>query len=672
MRGSPRYLLGLVLLAALLHLAVSGAEAQQRVAERIKPVFPSITLPLREMSGQAAVTALGADLPAIARWYGKTPLELQTQLLRDPRLRIDLRGRLFVVEELQRPLEATTPTVSQGALDGQLARLDQTFLLHSKRGSTKTIYLNFVGAKITNTAWSSGTLNAVPFDMDGNTAAFSDAELQRIQYMWQRVAEDYAPFDVDVTTEAPADPGILSRSGSTDQVYGTTVVITTRAGVYNCSCGGVAYVGIFNDVSDYYKPALVFYDALGPSDEKYVAEAISHEAGHNMGLSHDGTTTTGYYQGQGTDAVTGWAPIMGVGYYKPLVQFSKGEYANANNKEDDFVVAQSNGLPLRTDDYGSTIPLAAAFPATDTGGLTSGTAEGVVETAADRDVFSISAGAGTLSASAVPAARSPNADLVLTLYNSLGTALATVNPLNDLSATLSYEITQAGTYFIEVKGTGQGTANTTGYSAYGSVGLYKLTASYTTPGAAPPTASFTATPTSGSAPLIVSFDAGASTGSAPLSYAWNFGDTTTSSGSATVQKTYNTAGTYTAQLRVTDSAGVSSTASRTITVAAAQNTLSVSKIAMAIRVSRTGARNATATVTVVNQKGQAVSSASVTGSWSGLVSGTATATTNKNGQVTFTSPTTRVTGCYRLTVTSVRLSGYTYSPATAPYNEICG
>ena len=215
---------------------------------------------------------------------------------------------------------------------------------------------------------------------------------------------------------------------------------------------------------------------------------------------------------------------------------------------------------------------------------------------------------------------------MLTLYNSLGTALATVNPLNDLSATLSYEITQAGTYFIEVKGTGQGTANTTGYSAYGSVGLYKLTASYTTPGAAPPTASFTATPTSGSAPLIVSFDAGASTGSAPLSYAWNFGDTTTSSGSATVQKTYNTAGTYTARLRVTDSAGVSSTASRTITVAAAQNTLSVSKTAMAIRVSRTGARNATATVTVVNQKGQAVSSASVTGSWSGLVSGTATAT----------------------------------------------
>jgi len=44
----------------------------------------------------------------------------------------------------------------------------------------------------------------------------------------------------------------------------------------------------------------VFYDALGGGNEKYVAEAISHEAGHNVGLHHDGTSTTGYYSGHGT------------------------------------------------------------------------------------------------------------------------------------------------------------------------------------------------------------------------------------------------------------------------------------------------------------------------------------------------------------------------------------
>jgi hypothetical protein len=113
---------------------------------------------------------------------------------------------------------------------------------------------------------------------------FSTAELQRIQAIWQRVAEDFAPFDVNVTTEAPA-PDKLTRSSSTDQVFGTTVLITKSSGVYNCSCGGVAYIGVFDDTGDFYKPALVFYNQLGAGNEKYVAEAISHEAGHNMGLN---------------------------------------------------------------------------------------------------------------------------------------------------------------------------------------------------------------------------------------------------------------------------------------------------------------------------------------------------------------------------------------------------
>jgi hypothetical protein len=46
--------------------------------------------------------------------------------------------------------------------------------------------------------------------------------------------------------------------------------------VYSCSCGGVAYVGVFDNVGDYYKPALVFYNMLS-SNEKNIAEAISHE-----------------------------------------------------------------------------------------------------------------------------------------------------------------------------------------------------------------------------------------------------------------------------------------------------------------------------------------------------------------------------------------------------------
>ena len=63
-----------------------------------------------------------------------------------------------------------------------------------------------------------------------------------------------------------------------------------------------------------------------------------------------------YYSGQGN-----WAPIMGVGYYKPISQWSKGEYSGANNTEDDLTIITQNGLSYRADDFGNTIATAQAL-----------------------------------------------------------------------------------------------------------------------------------------------------------------------------------------------------------------------------------------------------------------------------------------------------------------------
>jgi hypothetical protein len=43
------------------------------------------------------------------------------------------------------------------------------------------------------------------------------------------------------------------------------------------------------------QPAFVFPVQLGGGYAKYVAEAAAHEAGHNLGLSHDGNSTVNYY-----------------------------------------------------------------------------------------------------------------------------------------------------------------------------------------------------------------------------------------------------------------------------------------------------------------------------------------------------------------------------------------
>ena len=94
------------------------------------------------------------------------------------------------------------------------------------------------------------------YDLDGNPSSFSNAELDRIQDIWKLVAEDYAPFDVDVTTEDPGQNAI-ARSSSSDEHYGTRVVMTVDD-FASCGCGGFAFVSVFDNVGSYYKPAFVF------------------------------------------------------------------------------------------------------------------------------------------------------------------------------------------------------------------------------------------------------------------------------------------------------------------------------------------------------------------------------------------------------------------------------
>jgi len=650
--------------------------------EQLRPAFPRIDLGSRQSRGQDAIDRLGIHLPDVASWYGRSADQLKKELLSDQRMRIDKTGRILFVEDLGAPVPAggIAGGGQSALLDGALVGLDQTFLLHSHPGATRTIYLDFNGASIAGTVWNSSgtTINAAAYDIDGNPSSFSAAELERIQYIWQRVAEDYAPFDVDVTTEPPS-ADVLTRSGVNDQVFGTSVVITRNDGVYSCNCGGVAYVGVFNysggsHSPDYYKPAFVFYNMLGSGAEKAVAEAISHEAGHNMGLHHDGTAADSYYAGQGTASNTGWAPIMGVGYYKPLVQFSKGEYAGANNLEDDFIVAQNFGLPLRLDDYGNAIESATPFVQVNTGGIIGGSMDGVVETMNDRDVFAIAAGPGALNATVIPAMRSPNTDLVLNLLDSAGNVLVSTNPYNQLSAVLYYTVPAQGTYYLEVKGTGQDDPASSGYSSYGSVGNYRLAANFTAPAGSVPVAVITATPASGAAPLAVTLDASASHDDGQVSHwYWNFGDGNidTTGSLASTTHVYAVPGAYRARLTVVDDSGLSATASQAVNVASPVPQISVQSIQIILKSNTRGQAWASAVVTVVNQNGLPVKGAKVHASWNGVVSKAVALSTRKTGTVTLNSPKTRAAGCINLTINNITSKAYAFNAASDRTAQVC-
>ena len=555
-------------------MASTAATAQtSAAAPPVRPAFPIIELPERAQ-GEAAISRLAARLPDVAAWYGMSAAQFSRMIRNDRTVWLDRRGRVFFQEDVELPLQSEAGPLEADPLSPSLEPLDQTFRLHSRPAAKRTIYLNFVGATLTNTAWNSSsqpTITALPFDLDGVPYSFSNTELERIQYIWKRVAEDYAAFDVNVTTEPPpADR--LTRSSSSDDTFGTTVLITKRT-FYSCSCGGVAYLSVFDDIGDYYKPALVFYDALGSGNEKYVADAISHEAGHNMSLGHDGTSSSGYYTGHGSGD-TSWAPIMGVGYSRQLVQWSKGEYAGANNTEDDYVRMQNTGLPLRADDHSNSTSGATAMPSSTTAGVTTFSGTGVVERPSDVDFFSFTAGSGSVTVNVSPAPRGPKLDIQATLRNGAGSVVATSNPTESLPASLTYTLTAAGTYYVSVEGVGKGDPLTTGYTDYGSVGQYVVSVTTQSTVSQPPTAVLSATPTSGIAPLTVNFSAAGSTDAdgSIVSYAWNFGDGGSQTGGTTAQRIYSAAGTYTATVTVTDNTGLTDTKSVSISVTASTTT----------------------------------------------------------------------------------------------------
>lgn len=445
----------------------SQAEAQQT------PIDQLLSQPL---AGGQALGKVQSRLAEVAARNGLPTDQLRQILATDKTAWLDADSKLFYREPgltaAQKAPEAS-PRWARTAAEGATG---PAFELHSKPGSNRVIYLDFDGHTITGTAWNASKgidpVNVSAYDTDGDPANFSTAEQDVVREVWSRVAEDYSTFDVDVTTQEPAQSAI-DRSGASDEQYGTRVVIDPDTWYQSgCGCGGVAYVGVYDNSSqhDYYQPALVFTKGVG-TGAKNLAEAASHEAGHNVGLSHDGTSTVGYYQGHGA-----WAPIMGVGYYRGISQWSKGEYADANNKEDDYAVVGTHGLALRTDEAGGTTGDAAA--------LTVGTpASGIIAAEDDTDVYRVDvSAAGNYTATASPAPTGGNLDIKLDLLDGSGAVVASNDPASGqsdagtptgLGATVTSSL-QPGTYYLRIDNVGYGDPLNTGYSTYGSRGAYTL------------------------------------------------------------------------------------------------------------------------------------------------------------------------------------------------------
>ena len=335
--------------------------------------------------------------------------------------------------------------------------------LNSYPAAAATIFIDFDGQYVSGTSWNMmGDINALP-------AGYSTAVITEI---FGRVAEDFRPFNLNITTDS-------TRYWAAPKYQRMRIIVTPTAQWYGAA-GGVAYTGSF--VWGDNTPAWVFCALLGDRT-KWVAEAISHEAGHTLGLQHQSVYDAGcvktaeYSTGLGTGEI-GWAPIMGAGYYQNHTTWNIGPNTiNCSNIQNDFsIISTQNGFGLRPDDHGNTLP--AATPVCIAGGVFS--ASGLINNRTDIDVFTMTlTEASWLTLNAIPqnvgaGDDGANIDIKLTLMNGTDT-IQVYNPSTLLNAGVDTNL-NAGTYYWIVDGVGN-----IYHDDEGSIGLYNLSGSLATP-----------------------------------------------------------------------------------------------------------------------------------------------------------------------------------------------
>jgi len=335
-------------------------------------------------------------------------------------------------------------------------------VLNSYPTASATLYLDFDGHDVNSSMWNYGT----PFSC--LAATMTDAQITET---FNRVSEDFRPFNINVTTD-------LNKFLAAPLSMRVRIVITPTSSWYP-GVAGIAYVTSFTWGDD--TPAFVFSDRLS-NNTRNVAEAISHESGHTLGLYHQSLYNTNcalvYTYNPGTGAgETSWGPIMGSAYGMNTTQWNNGPIPNGCTVLQDNlnIITTTNGFGYRVDDYAD-MP-SNALPVGITSNIFNRT--GIITTSTDRDYFRFDLGQnGQFNLTVVPYSvgannTGANLDIRISLLGANGNILAAYDYADSLHAKLDTFL-NAGTYYVVIDGTGNSNAG----SDYGSLGAYTIDGYY--------------------------------------------------------------------------------------------------------------------------------------------------------------------------------------------------
>ena len=363
----------------------------------------------------------------------------------------------FTIPYLRRLLNRFNATALMVLL--ALSAFAQIPKFNSNRPAPATVYLDFDGQVVQGTAWNwDSTIHAKP-------SGLSEVAITEI---FNRVQEDFRIFNINITT----DSSVYAKAPKAKRIR---IIVTPTSHWYG-RAGGISFVGSFTWGDG--TPAWVFTDVL-QNNPKYIGEACSHETGHTLGLQHQSTYNKAckliheYAEGKG-DGEIGWAPIMGVSYYKNVTTWTVGtniEGCSVIQNDINTISKGSNNIGFRADDHGNTMRTATPIPFY--GG--SFQSSGIINNGPDVDVFKFTLAKSALfKTTAIPGHigkgnAGANMDIKISLVKSNGDTIGRYNPPTSLSASIDTSL-GPGTYYLVIDGVAN--QNMTDYN---SAGYYTLT-----------------------------------------------------------------------------------------------------------------------------------------------------------------------------------------------------
>lgn len=333
----------------------------------------------------------------------------------------------------------------------------QVPLLNSYAPASAVIFLDFDGHTVSSTSWNySGPIYC-------GASGLNNTQITEI---FNRIAEDYRPFNINITTDS-------TKYWAAPATKRVRIVLTDSSSWYG-SAGGVSFVGSFLWGDN--TPGFVFTALLG-HNPKYIADAASHEAGHTLGLYHQALYNTScglvtqYNSGIGSGE-TGWAPLMGIGYYKNTTTWYNGPnpYGCSAYQDDLGIILGNNGLTYRTDDFGDVFASATNESFVDS----QFTVNGIISTPTDKDMFKFTLPyLKHFKVNAVPnnvgaGDAGSNLDISVKLFNSSLDSLNYYNPPSALNVAVD-TVLNAGTYYMLIDAVGNDYT-----PKYGSLGSYAV------------------------------------------------------------------------------------------------------------------------------------------------------------------------------------------------------